>query len=312
LTSVKMAAGSLKERIGYKKWRRIRNLLITMPFLIHILIFSYVPIAGWLYSIFEYKSGHMWYDVEFVGLKFFAKIFSDSSIPKVLKNTLIFSFMGLAGSFIAPAFAILLNEFKRPGPKRVIQTITTFPNFIGWVIVYGLAYAIFSSQGLLNQVLGLLGLPKSQFGLLAERDAVYPFQWALGVWKGLGWSSILYLAAIAGIDQELYEAAAIDGANKFQSIRHVTIPGLAATFMVCLVLAISNLISTGFEQYYLFRNSIVAKKIDVLDYYIYQQGIGSGNFSYSIAAGILKSFVSLLLLSVGNLLAKKTVGHRIV
>lgn len=303
---------ALQERIGQKKWKRIRNFLIITPFLLWYLIFQYVPIAGWLYSIFEYKQGRMWYDVQFVGLKYFAKIFEDELILRSLRNTLVMTFLGLTTCFIPPFFAILLNEYKRSVPKRIIQTITTFPNFIGWIIVYGLCQNIFNSTGLLNQVLALMGLPKNQFGLLGDKDAVWLFQWALGMWKGLGWSSILYLAAIAGIDQELYDAAAVDGANKFQSIRHVTIPGLAATFLVCLVLGISNLLNTGFEQYYLFRNSMVAKKIDVLDYYLYQQGIGSGKYSYSIAAGILKTFVSLLLLSVGNLLAKKTVGHKII
>ncbi len=303
---------NLTERIGYKKWRRIRNFLFVLPFLIHVFIFCYIPIAGWLYSVFEYKAGHIWYDVSWVGLKYFNKILSDEKIPQVMRNTLVMSFLGLAGSVLPPLFAVLINEFRNAKGKRIIQTITTFPNFIGWVIVYGLAQVFFTSSGLLNQLLKLLHLPTSQFGLLADKEHVWVFQWFLGVWKGLGWGSILYLATISGIDGELYEAAQIDGANRFQLIRHITLPGLAPTYIVCMVLAISNLLNTGFEQYYLFRNSMVARKIDVLDYYIYTQGIGNSNFSYAITAGILKTFISLTLLTIGNQIAKKLVGHKIV
>ena len=301
-----------KERIGHKKWKRIRNLLFTLPFLIHIFVFSYIPLAGWLYSVFEYKQGRLWWDVEWVGLKYFIKIFSDDKIPGVLLNTLAFSFIGLAASFIPPLFAVLLNEFQNQKGKKVIQTITTFPNFIGWIIVFGIAQPFFSATGVVNDLLELLGLPISQFGLIGDKEHVWIFQWFLGLWKSLGWGSILYLAAISGIDGELYDAAKVDGANRVQLIRHITLPGLAATYIVQMVLAISNLLNSGFEQYYLFRNPMTASKIDVLDYYIYQQGIGSGNFSYAVAAGILKSIISILLLGVGNQIAKKLVGHKII
>lgn len=303
----------LKEKMGYRKWRRFKHFLLLLPFLIHIFIFAYMPLMGWSFAFFNYKPGQVQFsEMEFVGLRYFQKFFTDWQLPRILRNTLIFSGLGLLVTPLPIFMAVLLNEMRNTKAKKLVQTITTFPNFVSWIIVFGLAQALFSSTGLLNEVLDMLGLPKSQFGLIGDGDIVWGFQAALGVWKSLGWSSIVYLAAIAGIDAELYDAGKVDGANKLQLIRHITLPGLSSTYVVLLLLNISNIINVGFEQYYAFRNSLTADKIEVLDYYIYSTGLGASQYSYSIAIGIIKSGISITLLLIVNWISRKLRGSSIV
>ncbi len=312
MEKVRAVSEQIKDRIGRRRWKRLKVLLILVPFLIYIFVFSYIPLAGWLYSVFEYEAGSRWYQVEWVGLKFFKKILTDKYMLRGLKNTLVFSGISLLTSVLPPFFAILLNEIKNTKMQRIVQTITTFPNFISVVVVFGLAQTIFSASGLWNQLLKMVGLPTSMFGLIGDKDAVYWFQTALGIWKNTGWAAILYLAAISSIDGELYDAAKVDGANKMALIRHITLPGLATTYFVSFVLSIGNILNTGFEKYYLFWNSLVTEKIEVLDYYIYSVGIGSGDYSYATAASILKSIVSITLVLFANHLSKKIRGTTVI
>lgn len=183
-----------------KRKKNYKLLLWLLPFMIPVVLFSYVPLFGWVIAFFEYRPGSMLSSANFVGLKYFRQFLTDTiDMSRVIKNTLIFASLGLATSVLPMVFAILLNEVRSRRYARTVQSITTFPNFISWVIVYSMAFAIFSTDGVLNQILMGLGLTESPTNLLADVKAVYWFQTLLSVWKSLGWGSIVYLAAISGI-----------------------------------------------------------------------------------------------------------------
>lgn len=294
-----------------KKRKRWSLFWLALPFMILIILLKYVPLGGWVISFFEYRPGRALMKNKFVGLEYFQILFTDPDILGVLKNTLIFSGISYLLSPLPMLFAILLNEIQSNRYRRLAQTITTLPHFISWVIVYALAFAIFSTEGVLNTV-GQMFDPNFRTNFLTNNDIVYGFQIALKEWKGLGWASIIYMAAISGIDQELYEAASIDGAGRFRSALHITIPGLLPTFIVQLLLSISNFINTGYDQYYVFKNSVVFDKIEVLDLYIYRMGMQLGDYSYATAVGMVKSVISIAMLFGANALAKKIRGNSIV
>lgn len=288
-------------------------LLLAIPFIIFVFAFAYVPLFGWAYSFFEYKPGTPLADTAFVGLKYFFKVFRDwKELARVLRNTLIMSSLGLLSSPLPVVFAILLNEIKGKRFKKLVQTTTTLPNFISWIIVYSIVFSIFSADGLFNALKAKLGMSPAAVNILGNVDLVWLFQWSIGIWKGLGWSVIIYLAAIAGVDGELYDAAKVDGANRFQSIIHITVPGLMPTYFVLLLLGISNILNSGFDQYFVFYNPMVSSKIEVLDYYVYKIGILSNDYPFSIALGMYKSFIGIALLFTANAVSKKVRGQTIV
>ncbi|MGI6653690.1 MAG: ABC transporter permease subunit [Christensenellales bacterium] len=293
-----------------KRCRRWDLLALTLPLMLIVFLFSYVPLIGWLLSLVEYRPGYPLFANKFVGLKYFKLLFSSRDIGNALKNTVIFQALNFCLLPMPMLFAILLNEVDVSPFRKLVQTVTTLPHFISWVIVYSLAFALFSTDGMLNQVSDMLGLKKQS--VLTDRNAVYWFQTLISQWKGLGWSSIIYIAAIAGIDSELYEAGVIDGAGRFRLVRHITIPGLMPTFTVLMLLAVSGFINSGMDQYYVFKNSIVYKRIEVLDLYTYRLGLQLGDYSFSTAVGILKSFISISLLTIANAVARKVRGSSIL
>ena len=299
-----------------RKRKGVILFIAAIPFLVYYIMFQYVPLFAWAYVFFDYKMGKPFLDftqVDFVGFHYFTKLLSESSeILRVLRNTLVMSLLGILTSPLPIIFAILLNEIRNIRFKKIIQTATTLPNFISWIIVFGLAHAMFSENGLITTIMNLFVTRTSQVGLLGNVNAVWPFHLGLGIWKSLGWSAIIYIAAIAGIDAELYDACMIDGANRFQSIIHITVPGIVPTYLVLLLLAISNLLSNGFDQYFMFYNSMVADRIEVLDYYVYKVGILIGDTSYSITIGMLKTMISVFLLFSANLFSKKIRGESLI
>ena len=286
----------------------------TLPCVLFIIAFCYVPLSGWILSFFDYRPGMSFSDIPFVGLQFYRWIFVNewTEIKRVLVNTLAFSSLGFLFSPLPMLVAILLNELSFNKLKRLIQTITTLPNFVSWVIVFSLAFAMFSSEGILNWILMDWGLIDRRLMILDNRDIVWGFQTALSIWKGLGWGAIIYIAAISGIDTEQYEAAMVDGAGRFSRALYITLPGLLPTYFVLLLLSIGNFLSaSGLDQYLVFHNPLVAPRIETLDYYIFRSGIIAHTYSYTIAVGILKSIFSITLLFSANLLSKKVRGSSI-
>ena len=264
---------------------------------------------GWYFAFIEYRIGTPIMNCDFVGLGNFKAMFSNPAFFRALKNTMIFSGIKYALLFLPPVFAIMFNEIQNDRYRKVVQTMPPLPHFISWIIVYGLMWALFSTEGAVNRVLAVFGTKQS---LLTDRNNVYLFQTCLSVWKGLGWDAIVYVAAIAGIDQQLYEAAAIDGAGYFKRAIHITLPGIMPTMVVLLLLGVANIISNGMDQYFLFQNALIYNKIETLELYTYKQGIKLMDYSYASAVDITKSIVSITLLFSTNFIAKKIRGNSIV
>lgn len=295
-----------------KQKKDYKLLYFALPFMIIVLLFNYVPIFGWIYAFFDYVPGVKLKDSEFVGLEYFKLIFTDANVWRALTNTFVFAMLGILFSPLPMLFAILLNEVKNGPVRKIVQTFTTLPNFISWVIIFSLAFTLFSSDGLITTMLLKIGIGTEGQNLLGDGNVVYIFQSLLGLWKGLGWSSIIYLAAIAGIDQEQYEAARVDGAGYFRCAIHITMPAMIGTFVVLFILNIGNFLNTGYEQYMLFKNSMTADNIEVLDLYAYRIGLENMDYSYGVAISIIKSVVSVILVTFANLVAKKARGSAVV
>lgn len=294
------------------KKERMALLLMALPFMALVVAFYYVPLFGWTYAFFDYTPGVSLFETQFIGLKNFIMMFSDITFLPVMRNTLIFSLLGLLISPIPVILAILLNEVRNRPFKKAFQTITTLPNFVSWIIVYSLAFCLFSSDGMVNQLLLKLNLVKDPVNILGNASIVYFFQTILMIWKYTGWNAIIYLAAITGIDNELYDAAKVDGAGRFKTMLHITVPGIIPTFLVLLLLSISNILSVGFEQFLVFYNGSVGDFITVLDIYVYKLGIAMGDYSYATAVGILKTLISIGMLFSVNMISKKARGESLV
>lgn len=298
------------KRRGKKMW-----LLIT-PFLLLVVLFSYLPLLGWIYAFFDYQPPIPLSQSEFVGLQWFKMMVQNSTqlhqILQVLYNTFAMSLLNIVTSFFPVLFAIGLNEIRNKHFKNAIQTLTTLPNFISWVLVYSIAFAMFSSGGMVNELLQNLHLIAEPLKFLDSDTHTWLKMLLWSTWKGLGWGSIIYLAAITGIDPELYEAGRVDGANRLQLIRYITIPALMPTYFVMLMLAVSNFLNNGMDQYFVFQNAFNQTHIQVLDLYVYNVGMGNNSLSYATAISMLKSLVSVVLLFIVNKVSKKTRGESII
>ncbi len=295
---------------GFKLW------LLIVPFLILAVLFCYFPLFGWIYAFFDYQPPIPLSESEFVGLQWFEMLVQNPAqlrtIGQVLINTFAMSGLNILTSFFPLVFAIALNEVRAKWFKNLVQTLTTLPNFISWVLVYAVAFAMFSTTGMFNTLLENLHLITEPIKFLDSDSHTWLKMLLWGIWKGLGWGSIMYLAGIAGIDPELYEAAQVDGANRFQQIWHVTIPQLLPTYFVLLMLSISNFLNNGMDQYYVFQNAFNMQHIQVLDLYVYNVGMGNSSLSLATAISMLKSLVSVGLLVLVNWLSKRTRGVSIV
>lgn len=291
--------------------------LLIAPFMILIFILSYFPLYGWAYAFFDYKPPLKLSQCDYVGLKWFEMLFRNPTqikqLLKVIRNTFAMSGLGLLTSVLPVAFAIFITEIKTTRYKKFVQTFTTLPNFISWVLVYSFAYSLFSNSGMVNNLGVSLGLIDSPVKFLDSDSNTWLKMCLWGLWKGLGWSAIMYLAAITGIDQELYEAARVDGAGRFKLMWHITLPGLLPTFSVLIMLSVANFLTNGLDQYYVFQNAFNREHIQVLDLYVFNISVGGQNsYPQATAISMLKSIISVTLLFVVNRLSKLTRGETIV
>jgi putative aldouronate transport system permease protein len=302
--------------------KKYKLFLMMLPFLVAVFLFSYLPLYGWSYAFYNYKFGVSMDQQEFVGLKWFTEMFTNEAnrvnIFRVLKNTFGMSGLNLLTSWLPMVFAIFLNEITQTRFKKFVQIFTTLPNFISWALVFSFAMCLFAMDtGIFSKFMEAIGaVPKdSHIVWLNSSEHIWLKMWGWNTWKGLGWGAIMYLAAIAGIDQELYEAAQVDGANRWHKMRYITLPGLLPTFFVLLMLSISNILNNGMDQYLVFQNPMNRQTIEVLDLYVYNITIASGGtalYSYATAIGILKTLVSVTLLFTANFLSKKLRGESIM
>lgn len=272
---------------GSKKNKKLT--LMIIPFVILVFLFSYFPLHGWIYAFYDYKPPLPLSKCEFVGLQWFKMLFGNKTqvaqMIQVMKNTFAMSLLGIATSMLPLFFAILLNEIKCKWFKTMVQTLTTLPN-LGWI--------------------------SEPIKFLDSDSHTWLTMLLWNTWKGLGWGAIMYLASITGIDQEQYEAARVDGANRFQLMLHITFPALLPTYFVMLMLSVANFLNNGMDQYFVFQNSFNKAHIQVLDLYVYNIGMTGSSLSLATAISMLKSVVSVVLLFVVNFVSKKTRGESII
>lgn len=293
-----------------KKWESYKLFLYVLPCLIFIFIFKYLPLWGWSYAFFQYKPGRSLFDCAFVGLQNFTALFGNpimrDNLLRVLRNTFGIQLLNYLLMPVPMLFAIFLSEIKSTKFQKAVQTLTTLPHFISWVIMFSLATSLFGNSGVVNSVLARFGA--EGINILTTNSHVWLIQALLGLWKSLGWSAIIYFAAITGLDQEVYEAAMVDGASRWQKIRYITIPLLIPTFFVLLIMGIGNFLNSGIDQFLAFGNAMNKEYIEVLDLYVYNLGIGNGQISFSVAVGMMKSVVAVVLFALANFASKKVRG----
>ena len=294
----------------FKKYGTVYALFI--PCAICLIIFSYIPMYGIVLAFKDFKNnlGIMGSPWAYPLFKNFSELFEDPYFLKVLRNTLVISVLRLAVGFPAPLIlALMFNELKGERFKKTVQTILYLPNFLSWVILGGIFKKVLGPDGLLDGVLASLGLVAPPF---FSSDAWFIVMLILTeVWKSMGFASIIYSAAIAGIDQEQYEAAILDGANRFQKMRYITIPSISMAVSIQLIMALSGVLSAGFDQIFQMYSPVVYDWADIIDTYVYRIGIGSGNYEVATALGLFKSGVGLILILITNKIIKRMGGEGI-
>ena len=316
VVSVQVMLPKPEKESKFEMESKFKLFLMFLPFAALCFVFSYLPLYGWRYAFYDYTSGGTLSKDNFVGFQYFTMLFQNaatrSDIVRVLRNTLAMSALGIATSWLPMAFAIFLAEVKSPGMRRFVQTFATIPNFISWVLVYAIALAIFSSDGFISSMMVNTGVWTEGKNMMMSSSNHWLKMLAWGTWKGLGWSAIIYIAGISGIDQQLYEAATVDGAGRFQKMWHITLPGLIPTYMVMLLMAVAGILSNGMDQYMVFDNANNTNFNMVLDLYVYKLGIMNGAIPLSTMIGMVKSVVSVALLFGANTISKLVRGESIV
>nr|WP_261131976.1 sugar ABC transporter permease [Bacillus sp. Marseille-Q3570] len=298
----------MKNSYLIKNWQIYSMIL---PGLLYFLVFKYIPLGGIVIAFQDYSVYGGIFESPWVGLKHFQNLFEYPEFYTILKNTLLISLYQLIFGFPAPIIlALFLNEVRKMFFKRTVQTVLYLPHFLSWVIVGGLVISFLSpSTGIVNEIVRWFGGEPIFF--IQEPEYFRSIIVSSGIWKEVGWGTIIYLAAMAGINPELYEAAEVDGAGKFRQAISITIPCILPTIMVLLLLRIGNILDLGFEQIYMLLNPLVRETGEVFDTYIYRAGLLGGQYSYTTAIGLFKSIVGFILLVGANKLSKKMTGNSI-
>jgi putative aldouronate transport system permease protein len=304
------AAGTLavsRKKSFFRKriWNERYMYLLVLPGLLYFLIYRYVPLLGSVIAFQDYSPFSGFIHSEWVGWRHFAKIFEDQEVIRVLYNTLFISFMQILFVFPAPILlSLMLNEVRGRAFKRIVQSVVYLPHFLSWVVVISIVTALLRNAGVINQLLHLLfGMEPIPF--LTSTDMFVPLVVFEVIWKETGWGTIIFLAALASINPELYEAAVMDGAGRFRRIWHITLPALKSTIVILLIMRLGSVLDSGFEQIFLMLNPFNKEVGDVLDTYVYYKGIQQSDFSFATAVGLFKGVVGLILVVTANYFAKK-------
>jgi putative aldouronate transport system permease protein len=295
------SSSSIKSLLIRDRWLY----MMLLPGIVYFLLFKYLPMWGILISFKNYQPFLGFNGSEWVGLKHFQRFFSDPVFFALFKNTIILSVYNLVFFFPMPILiALLLNEVKMELYKKIVQTVIYIPHFVSWVVVVGLAYVFFTTEGgVVNELLKSWG--GSEVNLLASESWFRTVITSEVIWKETGWGTIIFLAALSGVDLQMYEAARIDGANRWQQLWHITLPAIRGVIVILFILRLGNFLETGFEQIFLMLNGTNREVGEVFDTYVYTIGITKGQFSYSTAIGLFKSLVGLVLVLGANYMAKK-------
>ncbi len=288
-------------------WVQRYLMILTLPTVLWIIIFNYIPMYGIIIAFQEYTPFQGFVHSPWIGLNNFKELFADPTFMESLTNTFKISIAKLIFGFPAPIIlAILLNELVFQRFKRIVQSLTYLPHFVSWVLVVGFMYTLLDPQnGIVSKLLLSMGVIGKDTMLMGDPDAFLPLVVITEVWKSIGWNSIIYLAAIAGIDPQLYEAAVVDGASRSQRVRHITIPALKPTIVILLILSIGGLVNSNFDQMYLMQNSMTQDAANVLSVYSYKMGLVLGRFSYGTAVGVFQSIVAFMLMYAANYSSRK-------
>lgn len=270
-----------------------------------MIIFNYIPMYGVIIAFKNYDITRTISESPWVGLEHFREFLSDDNFGYVMRNTLGISLLKLMTFPIPIIFALFLNEVRSLRFKKAIQTISYLPHFLSWVVLGGILATWLSDVGIVNEMLMALNLIDKPITYLAEPKYFWTIVITSDLWKELGWSAIIYIAAITSISPEMYEAARIDGAGRFQQMWYVTLPSIKGTISILFILAVSGVLNSNFDQILVLRNSLNDSASNVIDYYVYYTGISSGRFSYSAAIGLFKSVIALTLLLIANQVSKK-------
>lgn len=283
--------------------------MLVIPGLLLVLVFQYIPMYGLVMAFQDFNIFEGIWASEWVGFKHFARFFQDPRFFEVMRNTIVISGLKILIGFPAPIIlALMLNEVRHMMFKRSVQTITYLPHFLSWVIVAGFATSILATDnGSLNILLQKLHIIKDPIAFFSLPEYFWGIIVGTNLWKSIGFNSIVYIAAISGINPQLYEAAAIDGASKFRQMYLITIPSIMPIIVIFLILDMGNLLNAGFEDLLLLGNNPVLRQVsDVIDTYVYRVGISNGLYSYATAIGLFKAVISVTLLTVANQIARKT------
>lgn len=299
-----LEAAVRKPKISLSFKKNIFLYALLLPALVLTLVFSYFPMPGVIISFMDYDI-FKGFSSPWVGLANFKELFSLPMFTKATFNTVYISFLNLVIAFPAPIiFALLLNELKGKVFKRVVQTVSYLPHFLSWIAVIGMAHSVYSTYGIINDLrVAVLGEGAERIRFLADQGFLIPNIMILTLWQCVGWSSIIYLAAITGIDAQLYEAAQVDGANRFQQCIHITIPSILPTAVMLFLLQIGSIFKDNFDLIYGLQNAYI--DFETISTIVYKQGIQNGNYSMSTAIGLFQGGIGFVLVVIANYLSKK-------
>ncbi|GIP32749.1 sugar ABC transporter permease [Paenibacillus sp. J2TS4] len=289
---------------------KIALLIIALPGILHFLIFKYIPLAGNWIAFQDFNLFKGIFGSEFVGLKHFVTMFTYEEFFNILRNTILLSFYAILFGFPAPLLlALLLNEVRKMWFKRPIQTLLYLPHFLSWVIVGGIFINLLDLQGIVNRVIGMFGAGPIDF--LGQPDYFRPLIITISIWKEVGWGTIIYLAALSGINPHLYEAAMVDGAGRWRQMWSITIPSIMPAIIILFLLRVGNVLEANVEQVLIFLNPLNREVGEVIDTYVYRVGLLSAQFSFSTAIGLFQSIIGLSLVMFLNQLSRRTTGESI-
>lgn len=303
----KMSSG---QRFKKRMKKELPFHLMLLPAVIMVLLFKYIPLAGLSIAFQDYSPLRGLFDQEWCGWENFSYVFSLSTFPRVIYNTLFIAIMKIIAGIVVPVtVALLLNEVRNIGYKRTLQTVVYLPHFISWVALAGIFLDVLSMDGVVNKLLTSIGLNPVYF---LGNEKIFPYTMVVtDTWKTFGWNTIVYLAAITGISPGLYEAAALDGAGRFKQIIHVAIPSILPIVLLMTVLSIGNVLRAGFDQIFNLYSPLVYSTGDIIDTYVYRMGILSAQFGPATAVGLFQSVVSFVLIVAGYWAADKIAGYRV-
>ena len=300
------------------KWKLLGKqkmlILMSLPFVLYIILFRYIPLWGWTMAFQDYKPYKSFSEQTWVGMKWFVQLFTEKEFLLSLRNTVGMSLISTALGYItAILIAIFLNEVRYIGIKRFVQTVSYLPHFLSWVIVTGLVANVLSVEdGILNDILLGLHLVKQPVQWLATQKYFWHIIGWTYVWKEVGWNTIVYLGAMTAIDPCLYEAAQIDGCGRLRKIWHITLPGIKATIIIMMIMSAGHILDANFEMPYLLQNGMIQDVAETIDIYVLKYGFKLSRYGLATAAGIFKNVVNILLLLLANTIAKKSGEERLI